>query len=436
MVKVVSRRGWQAGVVVEPVVSSQAPPAATGRRALLLSSARELFGLHGYDATSTHAIAKHAGVSQSLVYRHFPSKSELFVEAVFDPFVDMLDSFLQRWDLTDAAGSIDAITRSVTAALCSNVREERELLLAVLAARVLRAGPDEAGRSVRAVLSRVFGRIEEEHIRAAQAHKLRTDPPLTARFFFGLGLVAAVFDDWLFPGQSETQIEHALSAFVAAGASGRPDQSIIDLERSAWIETDEQSAMDTTPPYGRQRPAGSVRPLLLVAARRLFASSGYSATSTKQIASSAEIAESLLFHHFATKSALFEAAITEPLAAALHELTTHISECPTPQRAIVDAYDSLYACRDLLDAAVIAPREIGKDSAIQAQLAGLLSALEHKFTGHDDLNAGQSARLVLSLVLAVTSFHDWLFIGMDTCPARERLLAELVPFALSGTTRR
>lgn len=32
------------------------------------------------------------------------------------------------------------------------------------------------------------------------AHDLRTDPPLTARFTFGLALTTAVFDDWLFGG--------------------------------------------------------------------------------------------------------------------------------------------------------------------------------------------------------------------------------------------
>lgn len=45
----------------------------------------ELFAEHGYDTTGTAKIAKHAGVSEMTLYRHFPSKEALLLADPFDP---------------------------------------------------------------------------------------------------------------------------------------------------------------------------------------------------------------------------------------------------------------------------------------------------------------------------------------------------------------
>lgn len=49
-------------------------------RARLLSAARELIEQDGYGGASVLAIAARAGVASGTLYRHFPSKEELFVE--------------------------------------------------------------------------------------------------------------------------------------------------------------------------------------------------------------------------------------------------------------------------------------------------------------------------------------------------------------------
>lgn len=53
---------------------------APGTRERLLGSARELIEEGGYGAASVAAIAQRAGVAAGTLYRHFPSKQELFVE--------------------------------------------------------------------------------------------------------------------------------------------------------------------------------------------------------------------------------------------------------------------------------------------------------------------------------------------------------------------
>jgi AcrR family transcriptional regulator len=53
-----------------------------GTRARLVHAAREVLERGGYAGASVLAIARRAGVSAGALYRHFPSKAELFVEVL------------------------------------------------------------------------------------------------------------------------------------------------------------------------------------------------------------------------------------------------------------------------------------------------------------------------------------------------------------------
>ena len=54
---------------------------ADARRQVILAAAKDVFGAHGYHATTTRDIAAAAGVSEALLYQHFDGKRQLF-EAV------------------------------------------------------------------------------------------------------------------------------------------------------------------------------------------------------------------------------------------------------------------------------------------------------------------------------------------------------------------
>lgn len=56
---------------------------APQRRAQILEVAQKLFSRNGYARTTTAALADAAGVTEPILYRHFPSKRALF-EAVLD----------------------------------------------------------------------------------------------------------------------------------------------------------------------------------------------------------------------------------------------------------------------------------------------------------------------------------------------------------------
>lgn len=53
-----------------------------GNREAILAAARRLVAAGGYRNAPVTAVAAEAGVSTGLIYRHFPSKAELFVEVL------------------------------------------------------------------------------------------------------------------------------------------------------------------------------------------------------------------------------------------------------------------------------------------------------------------------------------------------------------------
>ena len=52
------------------------------RREQLISAAMRLFALQGFDGTTTREIAQAAGINEAIIFRHFPSKEDLYWEVV------------------------------------------------------------------------------------------------------------------------------------------------------------------------------------------------------------------------------------------------------------------------------------------------------------------------------------------------------------------
>ncbi|HET8950596.1 MAG TPA: helix-turn-helix domain-containing protein, partial [Solirubrobacteraceae bacterium] len=49
------------------------------RRALIVEAAGRLFGEHGYDGTRLDDVARAAGVTKPVLYRHFADKTALYL---------------------------------------------------------------------------------------------------------------------------------------------------------------------------------------------------------------------------------------------------------------------------------------------------------------------------------------------------------------------
>jgi TetR/AcrR family transcriptional regulator len=79
-------------------------------QAKILSSAQTLFIERGFDGTSMSAIAKHSGVTQSMIHHYFGSKEELWQAVKKDSYDKYLGYQQQLLDLDE--GDIGAFTEN------------------------------------------------------------------------------------------------------------------------------------------------------------------------------------------------------------------------------------------------------------------------------------------------------------------------------------
>jgi len=93
---------------------------------------------------------------------------------------------------------------------------------------------------------------------------------------------------------------------------------------------------------------------ILEAARAVFLRSGFAGARIREISELAGINESLLYRHFRSKDALFEAAITEPLDELLDELLRYKLKL----RASMNSAELHALVIDLLDALLDNARKI------------------------------------------------------------------------------
>jgi AcrR family transcriptional regulator len=107
--------------------STPAPPDATTRERLI-HAARKLLEDGGYAAASVQAIAERAGLAAGAMYRHFPSKAELFVEVFRDAAKRDLVA------MGDAAASGGAVERleAVVATFARRALRHRRLAWALV----------------------------------------------------------------------------------------------------------------------------------------------------------------------------------------------------------------------------------------------------------------------------------------------------------------
>src|ERR1035437_10958426 len=110
---------------------------ASDRRLQLVETALDFFSRKGFGGTTTKEIAAAAGVTEAIIFRHFPTKQDLY-NAVLDHHHEsgQLAECIAQWkscmERNDDEGLIRAIIERVIEGFRRDLRGHRVLLFAAL----------------------------------------------------------------------------------------------------------------------------------------------------------------------------------------------------------------------------------------------------------------------------------------------------------------
>lgn len=197
-------------------------------RGLLQAAATIFFARNGYAGTSTRAIATEAGVSETLLFRHFGTKSGLFEATTLERLRAGVDEFVAPWDQKLVApGGEEAHTRAFLGRLLRFFREQRAVMFALM---TVDAAQDEEIVSIQSTavesFSKILVAIEQNVLTRADGELYPgVDPELTASSVAAAAMCVTVLDDWLFrEGACKpdiAEIDEEVIAYVLDGVGHR-----------------------------------------------------------------------------------------------------------------------------------------------------------------------------------------------------------------------
>ena len=156
--------------------------AAGDRRSQILAAALEVFSEQGFHGTRTRELAERAGVSEALVFRHFPTKDAI-IRAIFD-LIDFEERVRVMEDRFSRMPPREALV-SLAEHVLTNLRDQPDVFRVVFFG-VLET-PKLAGRFYRLFLSRILTLESQLFARAFAGRRggVAVDCDVIARSFHG-----------------------------------------------------------------------------------------------------------------------------------------------------------------------------------------------------------------------------------------------------------
>ena len=164
---------------------------AEERRAVVLDTACRVFARCSYRGATTAEIAREAGVTEPILYRHFASKQALYLACIESAWTRVRSA----WDEAVAAEPDPAAWTQAMSNAFLDFKEQRSAVAQLWLRALTESGDDpEIRRYLRRHLRDVHGFVADV-VRRAQAggaiHPER-DPRAEAWIFVSLGLLSAV----------------------------------------------------------------------------------------------------------------------------------------------------------------------------------------------------------------------------------------------------
>jgi AcrR family transcriptional regulator len=185
-------------------------------REAILAAAEDVFAGQGYAGATSRDLARAAGVSESVIYRHFGSKSGLFASAVLAPFLRFLETFSDTSARYLAQPlPVEAMMRLFVSELFDQLTVHRGALRSFLAAAEDLDDATRQGfyRAFDDVMVRI-GQVATTEARVRNKTQRGLGSEMNVRMAVGMVLSLVVLDDWLLPSDDRRPTRDQLIGHV------------------------------------------------------------------------------------------------------------------------------------------------------------------------------------------------------------------------------
>jgi AcrR family transcriptional regulator len=218
-------------------------------RQLLLGAAGRVFTAKGYARATVDEIADAAGVSMSVAFRHFPTKGDLFREALLEPFSESMRTFADSWQrsFTEPIDEMQVMRELVTD-LYDSIHGHEDAVKGLIT--VEDSLDEQTAGEIAAALDQIFDQLHQIAEQEAQRRGWFSgaETELTSRLLFCMVTSTVVYRRWYLPSGrdkvSRTRLIEHMTKLMLYG-----------LRLSAAPE----SATGEDPPDG-SRPARRLQP--------------------------------------------------------------------------------------------------------------------------------------------------------------------------------
>jgi AcrR family transcriptional regulator len=180
--------------------SSETPRArrltAEARKKSILQAARRAFTETGdMNGTTIRHIAERGGISEGVIYRHFESKDQLFIEAVVEPLTEAVDKLVAAAEVVDRDEPLTAERQVETInGLYRQLVHTLEEILPLLGL-VLFGDPKVARRFYRQHFAATMDRLADAWREVEARYGFETESPeVSVRAIMGIALILALED--------------------------------------------------------------------------------------------------------------------------------------------------------------------------------------------------------------------------------------------------
>ena len=161
-------------------------------------------------------------------------------------------------------------------------------------------------------------------------------------------------------------------------------------------------------PFGMRLRAAERRAQLLGVARRLFARDGYRGASMESIAEAAGVTKPVLYQHFPSKRALYEALLASELGRLTEELEAAFSQAGDNGERLRRGFGAYLGFVDRHEDAfrLLFTEALGRDADLQQQVAGFRRWVAGRVAAIIAAEAGLAAPRARALAAAIVGMAE------------------------------